>query len=359
MPDDLSDIECFISYHRPDNADYLDVVERLRREIEGRFSATTGRQLRIFLDKESIGWGQTWRERIFDSILTTTLFIPIVTMRFFRSEMCREELTAYHETAKRLGVTDLLLPVVLAGSEQIKASHPNPDVRLIESLNYISIEEAWEAGYESPQWRAIVNRMVREIAAALQRAEVVLVEREVQEELVPEERSAIRADVGSLVEEISATTELMTATTTAMGALGVSLTTATEAVSQASTQSRKAVELRVSRDIAAHSSAFASEAERFEVSATRTDAQLRAVVRELQDIDTQAANGLLDRLRGGFVNYPDMNAHVASIDEAIAGLRVAAMTSLSMRKALEPAMRALQSLRIGFSVAQSWPELLR
>jgi TIR domain len=359
MIGELDDINCFISYHRPDNSEYLKVVERLRQEVSGRFEASTGRVLNIFLDRDSIGWGENWREKIFDSILTTTFFIPIVTMRFFRSEMCMEELGAYHESAKQLGVTELLLPIVLAGSSQISSTHVNPDVRLIESLNYISIEAAWEAGYESPEWRAIVNKMVRELTDALARTETVLVERENAEPESPPEGDApvAEGDMEELTTSLTETSSHMTATTAAMSELGDAIKTSTAEIGAAPKESKKAVELRGARDISKLSGRFASDAETFEKSAVKTDAQLRTIVRELKDIRSAASTQQLETLSRAFIDYPDLGEYVAMVDEALGGLRLAAMTSLSMRKALEPAMRALQSMKVGFSAARSWPGL--
>ncbi|HEX3825979.1 MAG TPA: TIR domain-containing protein [Sporichthyaceae bacterium] len=136
----------FISYTRDDNDDFNRVVGELKRTLAGRFHAHTGRQLQFFVDRDSIGWGQDWRQRIRESVQAATVFIPVVTMRYFSSEMCREELLLFHSNARQLGVTELILPVTLAGADQITADHALEEVRLIESLNYKNIESAWEAG---------------------------------------------------------------------------------------------------------------------------------------------------------------------------------------------------------------------
>src|SRR6266545_1859182 len=96
MTQHVTPYQCFISYVRNDNTDFDGVVDRLRASLGARFEATTGIPLHIFLDRESIGWGERWREKIFDSIAGSTLFLPIITMRYFNSSMCRDEFLAFH-----------------------------------------------------------------------------------------------------------------------------------------------------------------------------------------------------------------------------------------------------------------------
>ncbi len=79
-----------------------------------------------------------------------------MTMRYFNSDACRGELLAFHSNAKQMGVTDLLLPIILTGANQITADDQREEVRLIEALNHKNIEQAWIAGYDFPEWRRIV-----------------------------------------------------------------------------------------------------------------------------------------------------------------------------------------------------------
>src|SRR3546814_1176065 len=87
----------FMSYVRRDNEVHNEVVDELKHVLEGRFHAATGRELEIFVDRDSIGWGADWRASIRESVQTATFFIPVITMRYFESEACREELLAFHE----------------------------------------------------------------------------------------------------------------------------------------------------------------------------------------------------------------------------------------------------------------------
>jgi hypothetical protein len=107
----------FISYRRDDNLAFRKVVDQLHADIGNTYEARTGRVLNLFLDRESIGWGEDWREKIQTSVQGATVFIPIVTMRYFTSQACRDELFAFHEAARNLGVTELILPIILMGAQ--------------------------------------------------------------------------------------------------------------------------------------------------------------------------------------------------------------------------------------------------
>jgi hypothetical protein len=55
----------------------------------------TASTLEVFLDRDSIRWGEEWRERIDSAVAGTTFFIPIVTPRYFLRKECRRELLSF------------------------------------------------------------------------------------------------------------------------------------------------------------------------------------------------------------------------------------------------------------------------
>ena len=56
--------QCFVSYTRNDNDDFSQLVDELARSIANVYEAQTGNALNIFLDRDSIGWGEDWRGKI-------------------------------------------------------------------------------------------------------------------------------------------------------------------------------------------------------------------------------------------------------------------------------------------------------
>ena len=106
------------------------------------------------------------------------LFIPIITMRYFRSEPCTEELLAFYSNARQLGVTDLILPLVVMGADRITSTDPRETVQLIERLNYKNIQSTWVAGSSSPEWRTTVLSIASDIEKAIEKSESRLLEQQ-------------------------------------------------------------------------------------------------------------------------------------------------------------------------------------
>jgi hypothetical protein len=164
--------QCFISYTRSDNEDHDGVVDRLTRELAGRFEAATGSKLEVFYDRDSIGWGERWREKIADAIDGSTLFMPIITMRYFNSPNCRDELSAFLSAAAKKGEPDLILPIILTGEDKITSENPDPLIRAVAELNCQPIYREFEAGYESSEWKKRIGALVEGLKDALARARV-------------------------------------------------------------------------------------------------------------------------------------------------------------------------------------------
>ena len=152
------EVRGFISYRRDDNADFFGVVDKVRTMLSALVEAKTSMRLSLFIDHEGIGWGEDWRAAIDGAVRNATLFIPVITMRYFDSEICRDELAAYYAAARDAGVAELVLPIVLFGAGEIRDDHPRLEVQVLSRLNYEPIEEAWKAGYRSSQWRQAMVR---------------------------------------------------------------------------------------------------------------------------------------------------------------------------------------------------------
>ena len=87
----IADANLILSYCHADN-EHLDnamvlFVEELTKEYEFQF----GRQIRTFIDKSSLRWGDNWQVEIDKSLEETNYLIPCVTPRYLQSAACREE----------------------------------------------------------------------------------------------------------------------------------------------------------------------------------------------------------------------------------------------------------------------------
>ena len=120
-------VKVFISYRRDDDRYSGGKISAFRQRLSETFGFVTGRELEVFQDRTSIGWGQHWPETLDQALGEATFLIPILTPRFFMSAHCRGELSKFLEHERRLGRCDLVLPVywmtcpVLEAPEQRQA----------------------------------------------------------------------------------------------------------------------------------------------------------------------------------------------------------------------------------------------
>ena len=350
--------QCFISYTRADNSSFNGVVERLKSDLAGRFEATTGRTLRIFLDRESIGWGDDWRNNIRGSIESATFFLPVVTMRYFESAPCRDELIAFYENAKQLGVTELITPVILAGANQITPEDSREEVRIIERLNYRNIEDAWLDGYESPAWLRMIHKMVNDLYSALQNAESAIATRE-QKAVQTVDEDHEEADVSELGTQFEGITEL---TAEVANVLQEFATAVGGAFERDETQNLTAKQRQVklvtgAHEISSHAQNLAETGTRFEQKIVEVDAQLRAVIFELRDIKLAAAEEQVQNLIGSLSGMDSLEEFLSQMDEVVSMMRFASLTNVSLRKAVQPAIKGMKSIRSGLATAQSWQNI--
>jgi hypothetical protein len=164
-------VRAFCSYVHKDNENFGTAVEHLVEDIRALHEAETGRTLQIFFDRTDIGWGQDFRNAISDSVENATFFIPIITARYFQSEYCRDELLSFYGKCRSLGVTELILPIILAGGSQLRRDSDDELVRIVARIQYIDWSHIWPAGRDSPAWRIGVMQLVRRLVDLEERVE--------------------------------------------------------------------------------------------------------------------------------------------------------------------------------------------
>lgn len=102
----------FFSYARFDDSHDNGRVSDLRKRLEAEVRAQTGEPFEIWQDRESIQWGEKWKERIDQAIDTLTFLIVIITPSWFNRAACREEFERFLKVEKKRGRADLILPIV-------------------------------------------------------------------------------------------------------------------------------------------------------------------------------------------------------------------------------------------------------
>lgn len=155
----------FWSYTHDDNAADDGRLVRLAERIAIEFSAITAEDLEIFVDRNSLEWGDEWATRIDNAVSSATFFIPIVTPRYFQSEACRSELLKFTAEAARLGVEQLLLPVYWLtvpgfGDDDVD----DEAIRVVASRQWADLRAVRLVDEGSAEFRQAVNDLATRIS---------------------------------------------------------------------------------------------------------------------------------------------------------------------------------------------------
>jgi hypothetical protein len=165
MPDPIA----FMSYARSDDREGR--LTRFREKLSEELRAQTGKEFAIFQDRNDILWGQSWSERIIDSIDATTFLIPILTPSFFASEPCRKELQRFIGREQELRRNDLVLPLyyILVPELEDKAKPPTDDLmRFIGARQRVDWREQRFRPFDNAS-RRLLAALATQIRDALKR----------------------------------------------------------------------------------------------------------------------------------------------------------------------------------------------
>jgi TIR domain len=175
----------FWSYARQDDEAEGSRITQLATLIGEEYALVTAQELRLFLDREDIAWGDQWRRRIDQALAGVTFFIPVVTPRYFQREECRRELLDFAGRAADLGVSELLLPILYADVPGLEEDAADEAMATVARIQYEDWRDLRFEDPRSPAHRTGVHRLVVRLVEIGE----TIAERPVQS---PEERRAAR-----------------------------------------------------------------------------------------------------------------------------------------------------------------------
>ncbi|MGW2624832.1 toll/interleukin-1 receptor domain-containing protein [Micromonospora taraxaci] len=378
-------VRCFLSYSRHDNEAMNGIADEIKARIEGLYLAKTGRTIRVFVDRHDIGWGEDWRSRLAESVRTATAFIPLVTMNYFNREACREELMAFYSSAKALGVTELILPIALAGSRSISKDDPREEVQIIERLQFENLEDAWPYGFSSPQWMTALNAITNKLIVALERAENRIAEIEGVEpaaqisgahpSVVSGGKEPLRPGNDEVEDEGAGLYDLLhdfkeslakfsqaspkavgyaEEFSTALGGVLEELNAASDRQSMQQRSIQAAYRLR-------------EPSSQLEVAGTETlsyvsdaDGALRQIISGVRSFDVPVLHQQLNETLGEVhetIERASSGTSPEEMDQVVEMLKLAGAMNVSLRRSIAPGLRGLSALRDAMKVFMSWRDI--
>ncbi|WP_439902968.1 TIR domain-containing protein [Microbacterium azadirachtae] len=108
----MTAIDGFWSYVHADDDAESGRIAQLARDVVAQFEMLTGESINLFLDRDRLQWGDDWRPKVDASLSSIAFFVPVITPRYFMSKECRRELNYFARQAQRLGIEELVLPVL-------------------------------------------------------------------------------------------------------------------------------------------------------------------------------------------------------------------------------------------------------
>lgn len=182
----------FFSYSREDDLNSRGRIAALAEAVVQEYSLNTGTELALFIDRDSIAWGDEWRKRINDALDTSTAFVPVLTPRYFMRPECRREFLHFYGPAKAGGVTRLIMPIRFVPIADFDEDNADELISIASRFNYAD----WVDLRLSDPKSELVARAVHAMAARIE--DVLRTVHETQAALVPLPSSQVAEDEGIL-----------------------------------------------------------------------------------------------------------------------------------------------------------------
>lgn len=342
-------IRVFLSYARDDDF-VLGLVEPFTRDLANFARADRGRSLEIFVDRDSIGWGDDWREAIRAGVEGAMVFLPVITRRYFQRPWCRDELFQFHSASRQRNVGALLLPVVVLGRDHIRPDSEDPAVRIVDQRQCRDLGDAWADGNDSPTWRRTVLRLARELVDAVEQAEQRLAAE-------PPDGAAVPTDVGAALRRLEQESGgLAWSIREPLDAFTAVLAKAGDLTARGGRQADRSQRLiDVAAELQPHADRFLTGAREFDATVVETDELVRDYLRHLHD---EGLTAQLARERASFAVTGEDVAALAQLDE-MAGkvfidIRPLEIASAPLRRAVRGFREGALYLTDALTVMRGW-----
>ncbi|GAA1061078.1 TIR domain-containing protein [Agromyces bracchium] len=366
----MTSISGFWSYvHADDNADSGRIAQ-LARDVRAQFEMLTGETVELFLDRDQLGWGDDWKPEIDASLATVAFFVPVITPRYFQSKECRRELNFFARRAERLGVKELVLPLLWVNFPGLHVEDPDDDlIALVRRFQWSDWTELKFAELGSGEYRRAVaqlaERLVQANAAAEASAAALDLDRVADEEQDDSSLGSLDK-LGAMETSLPRMTDILAEVGSAIEDIGRAMQEATTDIkSNRNPQAEVANRLRVARALA---ESLAQPAEQvrglggdFASSLNEVDEGVRVIIERApaevaaNPESLQQFEGFFDAIRGMVEQAEVGMAAVASMIEQIEPIE---KMSRDLRKPLRTLREGLTLFVDGLTVMRGWIKLI-
>ena len=168
----MTDANLFLSYSHADN-DFLDgKIVDLARTIAESYRFITGHDVSLFIDSESINWGDDWRRALRSSVDATNFFMPAVTPNYLNSKAFREEYLQF-ETQLSETSQKKILPLMWQRIPNLDQNSTDPVLNSIKRTQWLDVDSLQDLMPSSPEYKKqarVIARKLQEIINANRKA---------------------------------------------------------------------------------------------------------------------------------------------------------------------------------------------
>jgi hypothetical protein len=361
----------FWSYVRQDDEGDHGRIVALADDLREQFRLLTAEKLELFVDRESIQWGEAWKERIDTAIAGTTFFIAVITPSYFRSAECRRELLKFAREAERLGLGQLLMSVYWV---RVSELDDNPEessdeaVRFVAKYNLEDLREARLEDRDSAAYRKAVAKLAEEL---VKQAESV---RQIEDVPTPLAKTEIEAteqseadDGPGIIDRLAATEYAMPKAVELLQGISQHMEEINEKLERASTdfeaaskrgQGMKAalsVTNRLAHELSEPATSIATGGEEYGQVLADVDSGVNArfelleMAEELSSDDKQFLQELIDSNTAAVQGQEGLEALLTAAEPV-------ATFSRSLRRPIDDMRRGLRGVIDGNAVVSDWAQ---
>jgi hypothetical protein len=361
----------FWSYVHADDATEGGRVRKLASDLREQYALISGESIEIFVDRNAIVWGDNWREKIDSSLASILFFISVITPRYFQSAQCRRELQEFARGAERLGVRELVLPLVYVDVPALREESPTDEaIALVKTYQWVD--------WRDLRFEDVTSGAYRRAVASLAQCLVDANQRVLAEEL-PLPESAGTAEVSGS-DETPRTLALLATGEEALPKLSETLTDIGSESQTVGDLARKAtadidrgteqgivfltqlvISRKLARDLAAHAERILELANSYTTSLYRVDDVMRIIIAQapVEARNNPAVRAGWEQISTSVLDLTDITYQtITAIQGSMISLAKIESTSRELRPPIQKISHGLTILAEGASVIDEWKRLV-
>lgn len=162
-----ADASIFLSYRHADNDHLNGKIVQYAKDLAEEYSYQYGATIDLFIDSETLGWGEVWPQELKRRIQATNFIMPAVTPRYITSENCRDEIMEFNSKLEKMPNSSILPIVWQSIDHLIDDANNDPVVSLLRERQWIEATTLRYAARESVAYQQNLETTAQQLREAI------------------------------------------------------------------------------------------------------------------------------------------------------------------------------------------------